>query len=260
MRWLRHHALSLFALGLFVALWEVISRLGWISPVLLSSPSRIATIAPAFLAQPTLRADLLHTLVAFGLALALATLIGSLLGVLLGISRRAYQLLNPFIVATNSLPKVVLMPLIVLWVGIGMTASLLLGTLMASFPLLISTHGGVRNLDAELLQVARAYGARRGFIARTILLPGLLPYVLSGLRVGVNYALVGVLLSEFFAATRGVGYRMMLLMSNFEVDRFFVLLLLVAAFSIGCTALIHALERRLERFRPQAFDEAGGGL
>lgn len=246
---------SLLAVAVFFGAWELICQLGWVSPVLLASPSRIAAAAPELLTRATVLRDLLYTGQVFALALLVAAVCGALLGALVGISPLAYQLLNPFIVSVNSLPKIVLVPLIVLWLGIGMAANVFLGALMASFPIIISTFSGVRSLDRDYVLLARAFGASRGKIARSVVLPGLVPYVLSGLRVGLNYAMVGVLISEFFASSKGVGYRMVLFMQNFEVDGFFVLLVLVATFTVSLTALLHALERRLSRWRPAAFSD-----
>jgi len=104
--------------------------------------------------------------------------------------------------------------------------------------------------------VARAFHAGRWMTLRSVILPGILPHLLGGLRVGVNYAMVGVLVSEFFASSRGVGYRMMLYMSNFEIDAFFVCLVLVAAFSLLCSGVLHWLSLRFQAWRPDAFAPA----
>ncbi len=178
------------------------------------------------------------------LSLFLALVIGSTLGFAISYSISIYEVLNPFVVVINALPKIVLMPLIVLWVGIGLTANVLLGTLMAAFPIMISTYTGVRNLDRDYLVLARSFGARPTKIVRSIIIPGVLPFTLSGLRVGVNYAMVGVLIAEFFASSQGIGNRMVQLMANFEVDAFFVCLSLVATVTLAGTGLVNWLERR----------------
>lgn len=244
-------------LVLVIALgWELSVRLGAIDPVLVSSPARIAAAAPGVLGSTRFLDDATYSLTVFGSAVALAVAIGAPVGLLMGYSRLAHRVLHPLVVTFNSLPKVALMPLIVLWVGLGRPAGVLLATLMASFPVLIATASGLEALEREHVQMARAFGAGRGLLLRRVVLPGVTPYLVSGLRVGVSYALVGVILAEFFAASRGLGYRMVVTMQNFEVDAFFVCLIVVALAAVTSTAALRALERRLQAWRPVAFEAA----
>jgi NitT/TauT family transport system permease protein len=193
-------------------------------------------------------------LLVFAIAIAIAATLGSALGLLIGWSRLAHRLLHPFVVGLNAVPKIALMPLVVLWFGIGRPAGVFLAALMASFPVIISTSVGLSALERDHVMVARAFGASRALTLRSVVLPGVLPYLVSGLRVGVSYALVGLLIAEFFASSRGIGYRMLAYMSSFEVDAFFVCLLLVAGFALACTAILRALETRMQAWRPDAFE------
>ena len=250
--------LSLVSVALFFIAWELVCRSGWINPVLLSAPSGIVAAGAELMSHRMLWLDLAYTALAFAMALGSAILGGAAVGGLIGYSRTAYFVVNPFVVAINGLPKVVLMPLVVLWVGIGSAASVFLGALMASFPILTATFSGIRALDPDHVRLARSFGAGSRVIVRTIVIPGVAPYLLSGVRVGLNYAMVGVLIAEFFGASQGVGYRMMLLMANFEVASFFAYLLIVASFTLGATTLVHAVERRATRWRPDALRAPGG--
>jgi NitT/TauT family transport system permease protein len=229
----------------FLGLWQLAGSAGWVSPVLVSTPDAIAVTLAALLQDAAFRADLVFTLGVYGTSLLLALVCGGALGILIGTSPVAYQVLSPFIVTLNALPKIVLMPLVVLWFGIGVTANLVLGTLMAAFPIMITTFTGVRTLEGDFLLLARAFRASRSRVLFSIILPGVRPYVISGLRVAVNYGMVGVLIAEFFASSRGLGYRMMQTMSNFLVDAFFACLVIVAAVTLAMTAFAHALERRV---------------
>jgi len=243
--------LSVAAVVVFLLAWEGVARLELVSPVLLSSPTRIAATLPGLLGGPLL-ADAAHTLAAYGLSLAVAVTGGTAVGLLIGWSPTAYAVLNPFVVGFHSLPKIVLVPLVVLWLGIGLPANVFLGAMMAAFPILTGAFSGLRALEGDLLLLARAFGAGRLATLRTVVLPGVLPYVLAGLRVGVNYAMVGVLIAEFYASSRGVGYRMVVFMANFEIDPFFASLVLVAGFMVAVTGVVHALERRARAWRPAA--------
>ena len=256
-RWLHP---GLVAVLLVVAAWEGGSRVGWLDPVLMSSPGRIFKAAARLFESGALTGDIIFTLQVFGVSIVLAMVLGFGAGVVMGINRFAYQVLNPFVVMANGLPKVVLMPWIVLWLGISMAANVFLGTLMASFPVLTSVYGGVRQMDGDLVLLARSFGASRRFVWFHVLLPSLLPHILAGLRVAISYTMVGVILAEFFASNRGLGHRMVVYMSNFDVDAFFVCVVLVACWTVGCTSIVRALERRVESWRSGAFDGSGGGV
>ena len=251
--------LSLVALVAFFGLWELSSASGWVSPVLISSPSAVASAAVKLAKGSMLWADLAYTLRAFALAFVLALGLGASLGALIGLSRAAYHVVHPFVIAGNSVPKVVLMPLVILWVGMGMSANVVLGALMAGFPIILSTHAGVQALERDYVRLARAFGAGRSMFLRTIVMPGSMPFVAAGARVAVNYAMVGVLISEFFGSSRGVGHRMMLFMANFQVASFFVYLLLAASVTLLAAASVRGLEARLLRWRPPP-EAAPGGL
>lgn len=248
---------SLVGVPAALGLWELAWRQGLLDPVLMSAPSRILAAGARLWEAGALGADVAFTLQVFGLSLVLAVIVGLSVGVVMGASELAYQLLNPFVVMANGLPKVVLMPWIVLWLGISMAANVFLGTLMASFPVLTNIYGGMRSMDRDLVVLARSFGASRLQLWRHILVPALLPHLLAGLRVAISYAMVGVVLAEFFASNRGVGHRMVVYMSNFEVDAFFVCVVLVAAWTVACTSLVRALERRVESWRLGAFDAQG---
>jgi ABC-type nitrate/sulfonate/bicarbonate transport system permease component len=234
----------------FLGLWELSARAEWVNPVLTSSPTRVAAAGADLLQNPALYPDLGFTLGVFLLSVAIGLVVGTALGLALGTSESLYLALNPFVVASNALPKIVLLPLIVIWLGVGLAANVFLGALMASFPILVSTFTGVRHLEQEYSALARSFGASRWLRLREIVLPGVLPYVVSGLRVAVSYALVGALIGEFFSSERGIGHRMRLHMANFEVDPFFVCLCLVAALALLATSFVQRLERRVERWRP----------
>ena len=236
---------SFASILIFLVIWEVACRLQWVNPVLLSSPTEIYDTWIDLYDDRRFYSDVLFTLRAYGLSLLLAVILGSCLGFAIGYSLTVYRILNPFVVTVNSLPKIVLMPLIVLWVGIGMTANVLLGTLMAAFPITISTYTGVRNLEQDHLILARSFGASPWKIISSVVLPSVIPYTLAGLRVGINYAMVGVLIAEFFASSQGIGNRMVQFMSNFEIDAFFVCLVMVAVVTLTGTSFVHWLERRI---------------
>ncbi len=248
---------SVLAVVTFVGVWELAHTYAWVNPVLLSAPSQIAHKSYELLRTDALAPDLWFTFRVFIGSITTALLAGISLGFAMGYSSWAYYVLSPFVIAANSLPKIVLMPLVVLWLGISMRANIFLGALMASFPIMISVYTGVRGLDRNLILLAKSYRASRWILWKEIVLPSLVPFVLSGLRIAISYAMVGGLIAEFFASSQGIGHLMVLYMSNFQVDAFFVCVVLVALFTTACTGAVRTVEKRVEAWRPSAFSPPG---
>lgn len=230
-------------------LWELACRRGLVSAVLLPAPSRIVASLITLLALPDFYRDLGYSLGVFGLGLVLATCLGTLIGLLGGFFPLLWRLLSPVLLVTSALPKVALMPLLILWLGIGPKSGVALTALMAGFPVILSVYAGFQALERELIEMARAFGARPPLLIFSLVLPGMLPYLFSGLKVGVNYALVAVIIAEFFASGRGLGHRMLMYMSNFQVCQFFACLSLIAALSVFFFTVIARVERRLLHWR-----------
>jgi NitT/TauT family transport system permease protein len=249
----RRWGLSFVSLAVVLGLWEVTCAAGWVSPVLLSAPSAIVAVGAEGLADGRWNADFATTLLSFALAFGVAALAGAGVGIAMGASRAVFHLVNPYVVALNALPKIVLCPLVMIWFGTGLGARVFMGALMAAFPVLTSTVTGVQSIDRQFVLLARAYGASRRKILWSVLLPSIAPYVLSGLRVGVNYAMVGVLIVELFSSSQGVGFRLNAYSQNFQVDLFFVLITLVAAFVLALSSLIRRTETRLGAWRDAAY-------
>jgi NitT/TauT family transport system permease protein len=198
--------------------------------------------------------DLAATLSAFGASLALATVLGTAVGAAMGASRTAYHLLNPHMTALNAVPKIALMPIVVMWFGLGFPSAVFLGTLMGSFPIAVSVYAGMRGLERDYVLLARAFGATRMKTALSVVVPGLVPHLIAALRIAVNYVLVGVLIVEFFASDRGLGYRMVVFSQNFQVASFFSILVLVMGLALGLAGALYWLESRLTTWRPEALE------
>ena len=250
---LRTRGLSILSLVIFFGAWELTCRAGWVSPVLLSSPSNILDNGWTTLLDGRWNQDFATTFLAFGIGFGLATLLGILAGVAMGSSRSIFNLINPYVVAMNALPKIVICPLVMMWFGTGLSARVFLGAVMAAFPIITSTLTGVQSIDRDFVTLARAYRASRWKIFKDVLLPSIAPYVLSGMRVGVNYTMVGVLIVEFFASSKGVGYRLYAYSQNFQIDLFFVLLLAMVLFILVCSNIIYRAELYFGDWRHAAF-------
>jgi ABC-type nitrate/sulfonate/bicarbonate transport system permease component len=188
---------------------------------------------------------------AFAIGLAMAIVVGLPLGVLLGRSATLNAMIDPFITAFNATPRLVFLPLLMLWFGIGIWSKVAVVFLGALFPLLINTYEGVRNADRLLINVVRSFGAGEWDIARLVVVPNSLPFIIVGLRLAIGRAVLGVVVAEFFGSQEGLGVVMVRAASQFKVDIVFAGLIVFAALSLIMTGLVKLLEDRLTRWRPQ---------
>ena len=214
-------------------------------------PSAIVGTLWRMVATGTIWAPLGVSAGAFVLGLSLAIVVGLPLGVLLGRSSVLNAMLDPFITAFNATPRLVFLPLVMLWFGLGLWSKLAIVFLGAVFPLLINTHEGVRNADRLLINVVRAFGAGEWDIARLVVVPNALPFIMVGLRLAIGRAVLGVVVAEFFGAQDGLGVVMVRAASEFKVDVVFAGLIVFAGLSLIMTGLVKLIETRMSRWRPQ---------
>jgi ABC-type nitrate/sulfonate/bicarbonate transport system permease component len=188
---------------------------------------------------------------AFAIGLSIAIAVGLPVGVLLGRSAALNAMFDPFITAFNATPRLVFLPLFLLWFGLGMWSKVMIVFIGALFPILINTYEGVRNADRVLINVVRSFGATEWGIARLVVVPNALPYIVVGLRLAIGRAVLGVVVAEFFGSEAGLGVVMVRAASRFQVDVVFAGLIVFAVLSLLMTGLVKLLEDRLSQWRPQ---------
>ncbi len=205
--------------------------------------------------KPDLTADIWNGLYVSGseflLGFTFAILFGIPFGLLLGWYRKFNYVFEPFVSALNATPRVALTPLLIIWFGIGIWSKVALVFLGGVFPIIINTQSGVRALDELLLRAARSFGARDRQIFTTIALPGSIPFILSGIRVGLGRALVGIVVGELIGATAGIGYLMSIAGATFQTDKLFVGIFIITGFGVLITNLVNRLEHRFDAWRPK---------
>ena len=180
-----------------------------------------------------------------------AAILGIILGLLVGWYARLRYALDPFITFLYATPRIVLLPLFIIWFGIGVESKIAVVFLGAIFAILINTTAGVRNLDANLVKVARSFGASDFQLFRTIALPGSVPFILTGLRLGIGHALTGVVVGELVAAQFGVGQMMAVAGATFQSSKVFAGLFLIAGAGMLMTFTLQRLEQRFQAWRPK---------
>jgi NitT/TauT family transport system permease protein len=250
--------LGIGSIVLVLLFWELLPRIVTLkegTKLFFTVPSQIAGTLWDMFATGSIWHPLSVSASAFAIGLLLAIVVGLPLGVLLGRSSTLNAMLDPFVTAFNATPRLVFLPLVLMWFGLGLWSKVVIVFIGALFPLLINTYEGVRNADKVLINVVRSFGAGEWSIARLVILPNSLPYIVVGLRLAIGRAVLGVVVSEFFGAQDGLGVVMVRAASRFEVNTVFAGLIIFAGLSLVMTGLVKLIEDRLSRWRPQHVNE-----
>jgi NitT/TauT family transport system permease protein len=237
-------AVSMLAI---LAAWEGAARAGWVDPLFVPAPSAVARAFPRI--GSSALAGLGDTLAKTAAAYVLSVVLGVSLGIAVGSVRALREVLSPFVIALYGMPKILVLPWIVLLLGFGTAPAILYGTIHGLFPILVLVMGGVRDVDRTLVSVARAFGASTWQLYWKVLLPAIVPTVLAGMRLGIVFCLLGVLIVEMFAGVRGMGHVMGSLANGFQAPELFAATALVSAASIGIVLALDALNERLSHWR-----------
>jgi NitT/TauT family transport system permease protein len=241
-RWLQ--AVSILVM---LAIWEAVARGGAVDPLFVPAPTAVAA-AFTRIAHSAL-AGLGDTLAKTAIAYVLSVVLGVALGIAVGSVRALREVLSPFVVALYGMPKILVLPWIVLLLGFGTAPAILYGTIHGVFPILVLVMGAVRDVDRTLIGVARAFGASTWQLYWKVLLPAIVPTVLAGMRLGIVFCLLGVLIVEMFAGVRGMGHVMGSLANGFQAPELFAATALVSAASIAIVLGLDALNERLSHWR-----------
>jgi ABC-type nitrate/sulfonate/bicarbonate transport system permease component len=249
----RHESAILGSIAVVIAIgiWQAMWSAGWISPLFMSGPSAIAKRFYNDLVHGSLLSDLKYSGTNFAIGLALAIVAGVVVGVIVGWYSRVEMLAGPFLNALYATPRVAMVPLIIIWFGIGMWSKVFIVFISAFFPILVNTIGGIQATDRDLLRCARAFCATDRQIFTTIAIPGAVPFILTGVRQGVALGLIGVVVGEMFGGSQGIGFMVAYGGQTFATDTLFVGVLIIAFAGIIFTSLAEQLEKRFSRWRPE---------
>lgn len=256
-RWyLLNERLVLGVLGFVsvLALWESVVQVGWLKRAFLSSPTAIFQAFLNEARQGTLWGHISISLQEFLLGFLAAAVVGIFIGLVGGWFRRANYILDPWLSALYATPDIALIPLIILVLGIDLQAKVFIVFLTSLFSVAVNTLVGVQSTDARMLEVARSFGASQIRIFRTVIVPGAVPFILSGLRLASGRALVGVVLSELLAANEGLGFMISHAGATLNTARMMVAVLILGFFGVLLGEGLRLVEQRFEVWRPQRFD------
>jgi NitT/TauT family transport system permease protein len=231
---------------IFIALWEVLCRALRVPSFILPTPSE--SVAALFSQWNTIWPNASHTLLTTSAGFAISVVFGLSLGLLFGASAAIYRCVNPLLIAFNSVPKVAIVPVLVLWFGIGTVPAILTAFLLSFFPIVVNVAAGIASTESELSDVLRSLGATRTDILIKVGLPRSLPYFFASLKVAITLAFVGAIMSETVASNEGVGYLMLAASSSFQIPLVFASLILVAVLGVVMYALAAWIEHRCTRW------------
>jgi ABC-type nitrate/sulfonate/bicarbonate transport system permease component len=246
---------SLISLVILLAGWELIGRYVLTNKLFFVPLSDVAVAFVQLTLNGELEKNVAASFTAIGYGMALAMIIGISFGILLGASRVVADYTEVYVNALYSTPLVAVAPLLILWLGIGIGSKIAVVFLISVFPIVISTASGVRNVDAHFLDVARAFGATKSQIVFKVLIPAGLPFVITGVRLAIGRAIVGVVIGELFGASAGLGYLIFTAGQTFDVPALFVGVLCLAFAGVSLTWILQRLEKRLIRWKQPALED-----
>jgi NitT/TauT family transport system permease protein len=245
-------------LALFLLWWAVVVAFGIESFVL---PSPIEAIEALYTYRYPLALHGLATLATTLAGFGIAVVFGLLLGILVGSFRLVYHSLYPVLIGFNSVPKAALVPILVIWFGVGTVPAVIAAFLLAFFPVVVNVATGFATIEPELIDVLRVLGATRRDVIVKVGIPRSLPYFFASLKISITLSFVGSVIAEIVAGNNGIGNVMLIATSNFNVPLVFAALLVVAVMGVGMYALFAVLETRFTSWsiRGQGIEYATGG-
>lgn len=232
---------------IFLTAWELFGRS--IDPILFSPPSRVAGAFVDLVADGSLPRAFLTTMNALIVGYALSVVVGLAIGVLLGRRTWLSNMVEPYIDAVYATPRVVIIPMVIIWFGVGYPARVFLIWLGTVIPIILNTAIGVRNARPDLVEVARSMGASERHLIRHVIMPASVPYIVAGLRIAAGRALVGVIVAEIFLDLTGLGGIIQTESQYFRTANMLAAVLVVAALGAVIIGSLGALEHRFQAWK-----------
>ena len=245
----RHPRVSqLIVILLFAGFWEVAARL-WVDKMFLSPPSRVYSEIGRVFATKGIPAALGTTLVELGIAFSIAVVIGLVVGLSIGLGTFARRSFMPIVLLFYGIPQITILPLFILYFGIGAPSKIAFGVTHGVFPIILTIVSGVQNLKPILMTSARSMGASRWHILRYVIFPHMIPSFFAGMRLGTTGVLLGVLLAELYVSTAGIGQFTSTFTQAFDPTRLLGLISILAVMAIAMNEAVRRLEVHFSKWR-----------
>lgn len=234
---------------LLVAIWEALSRLGVVNPFYAPAPSAVAKVLGSLFAEGQIWQHLDATFTAALAGLVAGLALGILLGFAAALTPLLAELLEPVMILLNAIPRVILAPLFVIWLGIELASKVALALILVAVLVFFAVYGGIKEVDQRLVERVRTLGGGRRVLIREVYVPSVDAWVLGNLKVAVGFAFTGAVVGEFVASSRGLGYLLQFAQSTYNASLTIALIVLIMGFVLVLFAAAERLERRLLRWR-----------
>jgi ABC-type nitrate/sulfonate/bicarbonate transport system permease component len=249
--WIRTRPLLLGASSviLLVVIWQVVTDLNLVKQIFLPTPLQVLDGLKSIFSGGAIWNDLAVSGEEFIIGLGISIAIGASLGILTGWYRAVDEFFKPIVVALNSMPQVAVIPLLILIFGIGITPKVIVVILSCAPVILMNTTTGVGNVDERLMRVARSFGATDWQAIRTIVIPEVVPFFMTGLRISIGRAIIGVVVGEIFASKAGIGNLLISASDSFNMPVMYASVIIITAIGILLTQVAAWAERRMQLWR-----------
>ena len=234
-----------------LTVWQLVANARIMPVLFLPGPTDVAQAFVLLFQTGDIGLDIATSGEELGIGFGLAIVLGLLIGLGMGWYTRFQYALDPLVNFFYSTPRIVLIPLFIIWFGIDIQSKIAVIFLGALFPIIINTMAGVRNTEAALLRVARSFGASDRLIFQRVVLPGSVPFILTGFRLGIGHALTGVVVGELIAAKHGVGQLIAISGQTFQTPKMLAGVILIAGTGMILTTIFQRVENRFQSWRPQ---------
>ena len=237
------------ALGGLLALWEIAGYFGLVDAFYAPPPTQIAATMVQLFAEGEIYKHLEATFGAALMGLAFGLMAGALLGFVAALTPMIAELLEPVMAMLNAIPRVILAPLFIIWLGIGIASKVALSFILVVVLTFFAVYNGIRDVDARLVERVRTIGGGPWVLLREVYVPSVVAWVMGSLKVAVGFAFTGAVVGEFVASSRGLGYLLSFAQSTYNASLTIALIVLVMVFVMILFTLAGLLERRLLRWK-----------
>jgi len=244
-RWVRQG----LAMALLLVTWEVLGRAEIINPFYFPPPTLVGAALLELFVGGTIWPHLSATLAAALFGLGFGLLLGVVLGFAAALIRPLADLLEPIMILLNAIPRVILAPLFIIWLGIGLSSKIAISLTLVTVLIFFAVYGGIREVDVRLVERIKTLGGGRWTLLREVYVPSVVAWVMGNLKVAVGFAFTGAVVGEFVASTRGLGYLLSFAQSTYNAALTLALIILVMSFVLALFSLASRLERWLLRWR-----------
>jgi NitT/TauT family transport system permease protein len=241
--------LGFSGLAVFLVLWQVGAEVGWVNQLFFSSPVAIVQAGVTELQLPRFWGDVRQSALEFLIGFGVASILAIPLGLAFGWYRPLGDLFEPWMTFFYALPRIALIPIILMWIGLSVWSIIIMAFLGGFFQILFNTAQGPRMVDLRLARVSRSFHASDRFTFITLVFPSSIPFILTGLRLGVSRAITGVVVGEFFASTSGLGHMIFLASSSLQTARLLFATLFLITIGVLTVEGIHRVETRYSTWR-----------